>query len=75
MSDRDRLDAIEEALMRLESEIEQLDQALRAQARDRDALTQRVERLECRLARLEPDEDPPGSVEEPRMNTNGHGSE
>lgn len=57
MSDADRLDAIEEALMRLQSEVEQLDDALRAQARNHDELTRRVEQLERRLARVEPDAD------------------
>lgn len=57
MSDADRLDAIEEALMRLQSEVEQLDDALRTQARNHDELARRVEKLERRLARVEPDAD------------------
>lgn len=60
MSDDDRFDAIEETLMRLQGELEQLDEAVRAQARAHDALTRRVEQLERRLTRLEPDEDPSG---------------
>lgn len=69
MSDADRLDAIEEALMRLQTEIEQLDDALRTQTRSHDELARRVEHLERRLARLEPDN---GNDEEPRIDTNEH---
>lgn len=57
MSDDARLDAIEETLMRLQSELEQLDDTVQAQARGHDALARRVDQLERRLARLEPDED------------------
>lgn len=57
MSDDERFDSIEETLMRLQSELEQLDDAVRAQTRTHDALAQRVDQLERRLARLEPDED------------------
>ena len=46
MSDSERLDAIEEALMRLQTEIEQLDAAVRAQTQRHDELTARVERLD-----------------------------
>ncbi len=69
MSDSERLDAIEEALMRLQTEIEQLDVAVRTQTQSHDELARRVEQLERRLARLEPDN---GSDEEARMDTNQH---
>ncbi len=70
MSDADRLDAIEEALMRLQSEVEQLDEALRTQARNDDELTRRVEQLERRLARVEPDAD---SDDAPEPDDEDHG--
>ncbi len=64
MSDDARLDAIEEALMRLQGELEQLDGAVQAQTRAHDALAHRVEQLERRLTRLEPDEDEADGVKE-----------
>lgn len=57
MSERERLDAIEEALMRLQTEIEQLDDAVRTQTQAHDQFARRIEQLEHRLARLEPDTD------------------
>lgn len=57
MSDSERLDAIEEALMRLQTEIEQLDAAVRTQTERHDQLAARIDRLEGRLAHLEPDDE------------------
>jgi prefoldin subunit 5 len=64
MSDPERLDAIEEALMRLQTEIEQLDAAVRAQTEAHDELTTRIDRLERRLTRLEPDDEEDGGNHE-----------
>ncbi|MEX0606824.1 MAG: hypothetical protein WD382_02305 [Halofilum sp. (in: g-proteobacteria)] len=57
MSDDNRLDAIEETLMRMQSELEQLDEAVQAQARAHDALARRAAQLEHRLTQLEPTQD------------------
>jgi prefoldin subunit 5 len=70
MSDPERLDAIEEALMRLQTEIEQLDTAVRAQTQAHDELAARIDRLERRISRLEPDEDP---GDEPAPDDGNHG--
>ncbi len=42
MSEQNRLDAIEEALMRMQSELEQLDEAVQAQSRAHDTLARRA---------------------------------
>lgn len=57
MTADERLDAIEEKLMRLQHELEQLDATVQGQAATHDRLHQRFEQLERRLARLEPDDD------------------
>ncbi len=57
MKTEERLDAIEERLMRLQHDFEQLDATLQGQAAAQDRLVQRCERLERRLAKLEPEGD------------------
>jgi type II secretory pathway component PulJ len=62
--------------MHLQTEIEQLDDAVRTQARSQDELTRRLEQLERRLARLEPDADSSGGNEQAdpsQMDTDQHG--
>lgn len=49
MSDGERLDTLEERLMRLQVEIEELDDALRDHIAARYDLARRVARLEARL--------------------------
>jgi len=53
----ERLDAIEEQLMRLQHELEQLDATVQGQAAAHDRLAQRCDQLERRLAKIEPDAD------------------
>ena len=57
MKAEERLDAIEEQLMRLQHEIEQLDATVQGQAAAHDRLAQRCDQLERRLAKIEPDAD------------------
>lgn len=57
MKAEERLDAIEERLMRLQHDFEQLDATVQGQAAAHDRLVQRCEQLERRLAKLEPDAD------------------
>lgn len=55
MKAEERLDAIEEQLMRLQHEVEQLDATVQGQAAAHDRLAQRCDQLERRLAKIEPD--------------------
>lgn len=57
MKAEERLDAIEERLMRLQHDFEQLDATVQGQAAAHDRLAQRCEQLERRLAKLEPEGD------------------
>ena len=58
MKAEERLDAIEEQLMRLQHEIEQPDATVQGQAAAHDRLAQRCDQLERRIAKIEPDADP-----------------
>ena len=60
MTADERLDAIEETLMRLQHELEQLDATVQGQAAAQERLHQRCDQLERRLARLEPDAERDG---------------
>jgi chromosome segregation ATPase len=57
MKTDERLDVIEERLMRLQHELEQLDATVQGQAAAHDRLVQRCDQLERRLASIEPDSD------------------
>ncbi|MFW5970313.1 MAG: SlyX family protein [Halofilum sp. (in: g-proteobacteria)] len=57
MKAEERIDTIEERLMRLQHELEQLDATVQGQAAAHDRLAQRCDQLERRLARFESGDD------------------
>lgn len=56
MNDEERIAAAEEHIMRLQRDHEQLDEVIRTQADTIDQLLRRLDQLEQRLAKFEPDD-------------------